>query len=70
MFSGKVARELQSGELKEEDNENADETHFIINFDNGKTLRFRGDASVKYADVTSDGEGMTMMVRIFGGETS
>lgn len=31
------------------------DTHFVINFDNGKTLSLRGDASVRYADVTSCG---------------
>ena len=54
--------------LKEEDIENADETQFVVNMDNGRTLGFRGDVEVRYADVTSGGEGMTMMVRISGGK--
>lgn len=66
-FLGCVARELSSGLLNECDVENADETHFIINVDNGKTLGFKGDVEVRYADVVSGGEGMTMMVRISGG---
>ena len=36
--------------------------------DNGKTLDFRGDENVKYADVASGGVGMTMVVRIRGGK--
>ena len=35
--------------------------------DNGKTLGFRGDDNVKYADVVSAGVGMTMVVRLTGG---
>ena len=33
--------------------ENDDETHFIFNMDNWRTLRFSGDKEVKYADVVS-----------------
>jgi hypothetical protein len=47
-----------------------DETHFVINVDNGRTLGVRGDDDVKYADVVSGGEGMTMMVRITGGPSA
>ena len=57
-----------TGSLKEEDIENADETHFVVNMDNGRTFGFTGDVEVRYADVTSGGEGMTMMVRISGGK--
>ena len=39
----------------------------MINRDNGRTLGFRGDTEVKYADVVSGGIGMTMMVYITGG---
>lgn len=46
--------------------ENANEMHFYFNMDNGWTLGIRGDETIKYADVTSGGEGMTMMVRISG----
>ncbi|KAI9922222.1 hypothetical protein PsorP6_000227 [Peronosclerospora sorghi] len=46
-----------------------DETHFVINFGNGRTLVFRGDSDVKYADVVSGG-GMTMMVNLTGGPNS
>lgn len=69
-FFGRIAKELQSGRLNDEDLEDTDETHFIINFDDGKTFGFRGDVDVKYANATTDGECMTMMVRISGGEKS
>ena len=53
--------------MDENDVENADETHFIINFDNGRTLGFSGDKEVKYADVVSRSEGFTMVMRLPGG---
>lgn len=58
---------LESGKVDENDLGNADETHFIFDVDNGKTLGFSGCNDVKYADVVSGGEGFTMMVRISGG---
>jgi hypothetical protein len=64
---GVVAREFQSGALDENLVENADETNFVINMDNGKTLGFRGDNDVKYVDVVSGGMGMTMLVSLTGG---
>jgi DDE superfamily endonuclease len=64
---GVVACEFQSGALDENLVENADETHFVIKMDNGKTLGFRGDNDVKYADVVSGGMGATMLVRLTGG---
>ncbi len=36
--------------------------------DNGRTLGFAGDDNVKYADVVSGGEGITMTVRVTGGK--
>jgi hypothetical protein len=44
-----------------------DETHFVINFQNGRTLGFRGDTEQKCADVVNGGEAMTMVVRITSG---
>ena len=38
-----------------------------MNLDNGRTLGFRGDTTVKYAEVVSGGESMTMVVCISGG---
>ena len=50
--------------------ENIDETHFVVNMDNGRTLGFRGDTTVKYAEVVSGGDSMTMVIRISGGRRS
>lgn len=44
-----------------------DETHLVVNVENGLTLAFHGDENVKYADVVSGGQSMTMMVVITGG---
>lgn len=38
--------------------------------DNGKTLGFKGDNHVKYADVVSGGDPITMMVRLTGGPSA
>lgn len=64
---GTVSGLMGSGEMDENNVENADETHFVINVDNGRTLGFCGDTEVKYADVVSGGEGYTMLVRLTGG---
>jgi hypothetical protein len=50
--------------------ENIDETHFVVNMDNGRTLGFRGDTTMKYADVVSGDDSMTMVIRISGGRRS
>ncbi|KAL3678328.1 hypothetical protein R1sor_021284 [Riccia sorocarpa] len=67
---GKLSREFHSGQLDEDMLENVDETHFIINMDNGYTLGFQGDQEVKYADLVSGGQGMTMIVRLTGGRNA
>ncbi|KAE8880253.1 hypothetical protein PF003_g35736 [Phytophthora fragariae] len=64
---GELKRDFESGMLDENTVENIDETHFVIDFDNGKTLGFVAEKQVKYADVVSGGEGITMVVRISGG---
>lgn len=64
---GILHRGFQSGDFDENLIENIDETHFSINMDNGRTLGFRGDTSVTYADVVAGGEAMTMVIRISGG---
>ncbi|KAL3682857.1 hypothetical protein R1sor_000879 [Riccia sorocarpa] len=61
---GTVYREFQNGELDEHMIENVDETHFVINMDNGYTLGFQGDE--ERSDVVSGGQGMTMIVRLIG----
>lgn len=47
--------------------EKADETDFVINMTNGKMIDFRCEKEVKYSDVVSGEEAMTMVVRISGG---
>lgn len=64
---GCLKRGFESRELEEGMVENADETHFVFNMDNGRTLGLKGDEHVKYADVVSGDEGITMMVNIMGG---
>ncbi len=64
---GQVKRDFETGVL-EDIIENNDETHFVINMDNGRALGFAGDDNVKYADVVSGGEGITMILRLTGGK--
>lgn len=67
---GVLYRGFLSGDFDENLMENLDETHFVVNLDNGRTLGFRGDTTVKYAEVVSGGDSMTMVVRISGGRRS
>lgn len=55
---GTVGKDIRSGLVNENDVENADETHFLVNGDNGRTFRFCGDPNVKYADVSVAGKGL------------
>jgi len=40
---GELQQDFSQGKLNEDLVENIDETHFIMNMDNGRTLGFRGD---------------------------
>ena len=64
---GVLQRRFQSGEFDENLIDNLDETHFVINVDNGRTLGFRGDSTVRYAEVVFGGDSMTMVIQISGG---
>lgn len=64
---GQLARDFRSGRLREEDVFNADETHCVIHLHTNRTLAIRGEGEVKYADVVSGDEGMTLMVLLGGG---
>lgn len=66
---GQLHRGFRDGALNEDLVENMDETHFVFNVDNGHTLGFIGDTT-KYADVSSGGDAMTMVLRITGGRDS
>ena len=59
---GILHRGFQNGIFDENLMKNLDKTHFTVNLDNGKALGFRGDTSVKYADVVAGGEAMIMVV--------
>lgn len=65
-----MKRVFYSGDLKEDETENADETYFTFNMDNGKTLAFIGDKDIRYADLVSSDEPITMMVLIKGGKNA
>lgn len=60
-------RSFEAKELDENCSENADETNFVFNMDNGKTLGFKTDKDIKYAGVVSGREPITMIVRVTGG---
>lgn len=45
---------------------NADETHFVVDPNDGRTLAMKGDKDVSFADVVSGDVGMTMMVFLGG----
>lgn len=62
-----LKRGFECGFLDENDIEKADETHFVFNMDNGKTLGIREDYQVNYAEVVSGSEPTSMMVRRSGG---
>ena len=64
---GYLARQFRTKQIDENDVENADEMHFVIDMDNRSTLGFTGDEWVNYTDVVSEGEGMNMLVRLSGG---
>ena len=64
---GVLQRGFGSGILDENLMENVDKTHFVINLDNDHTLGFRGNTTIKYAEVVSQGESMMMVIRISGG---
>ena len=48
---GTLKRGFESGNLDQDALENAEETHFIFNMDNGRTIGLRETEHVKYADV-------------------
>jgi hypothetical protein len=67
---GILQRGFQSGVFDENLMENLDETHFTINMDNSRTLGFREDTVVKYADVVASRDTMTMVIKISRGRRS
>lgn len=63
-----MLRELKTGvSVGRNDSCNVDQTHFIINIDNGITLGFFGTSNLKYIDVVSGGKGFNLLLRLSGG---
>ena len=56
---GIMKRSFESNLIYENDVQNMDETHFVINVDNGRTLGFTGEDHIKDADVVSGRESVT-----------
>lgn len=54
---------MMSGRLDDKNIKNDDETSFIINVDDGQTLKF-AEYEFKYADTMSGREGLTMLVSL------
>ena len=61
---GYLKRDFDSGALNEDFVENMDETHFVVNMDDKRTLAFKGFDVIIYADIVSGGDGMTLVMRI------
>ena len=64
---GVLQKDFESEVFDDNLMENVDEIHFVVNLDNDCTLGFRGDTIVKYAEVISGGDFMTMVIRISRG---
>ena len=64
---GYLQRLFESGLLDENMVENMDETHFVFNMYNHKTLGFRGSNKVNYADVVGGCDGFSMVLRLKDG---
>lgn len=47
--------------------ENMDETDFVVNMDNRRTLWYKGHNAVSYVEVESREYSMTMVIRIYEG---
>ena len=62
---GVLHRSFETGVFDENLMENIDETHFVVNLDNGRTLRFMDNITVKYAKVVSRRDSITMVICIF-----
>ena len=63
---GDVSSEFQDGTLCEECVFNVDETHFVIDTNDEHTLAQEGKETVKFAQVVSGDERMTLMVMLGG----
>lgn len=64
---GQIKRALDRGELTDRLMLNMDETHFVINMNDSTTLEKKVSTTVKYHDVVSGSEGMTVVAMLRGG---
>ena len=67
---GILYKDFSNGIFDENLMKNIDETYFVVNMNNGRTLGFRGDITVSYAEMVSGGDSMIMVIRISGGRRS
>ena len=67
---GQIAQGFWSGLLDEDNVENLDETHLLYDMDYRSCVSLRGAKSVNYLDVVSGCEGMTVTLRVTGGQYS
>ena len=67
---GVLQKGFESGLFDENLMENVDETHFVVNLDNGHTLGFKRDTTMKYAEVVSGENSMIIVIKNFGGQRS
>lgn len=63
---GKLSSEIGNGIPRKQSVFNADETHYVIDNSDGRTLAMKGDQPIKFRDVVSGDEGMVMMVLLGG----
>lgn len=66
-YLGKLKRGFESGELNEDTIENAYDTRFVFNMDNGKSLRIKGKSHVRCADFLSSTNPIKMIFTLTGG---
>ena len=64
---GTLLQGFFSSAYKKNYTKNVDETYFVINMDNGKTLGFRGDEKVKDIKIVFDREATMMVVEVSRG---
>lgn len=63
-----LKRWLESSEYEEDLMEDADETHFVLNLENGRKLVLKADEVIKYAEFLSGNDLVTMTGRLTGGK--
>lgn len=62
-----LCRKFLSEEVQEDMCKDIDKMHFVINMDNGRTLRFYDDKKVKDTNMVLGGMGMIMVVKVSRG---